>query len=83
VNNTGAFSDILGRAPVAHTERISSGALARVGLNAALAPTCASEIRFDEVGRVGLGGCTPRAPTDPYVLALEHTLPLIMDSPCS
>ena len=30
--------------------------------------------------RVALGGCPPRAPTDPYVLALEHTVPRIMGS---
>ena len=28
--------------------------------------------------RVALGGCPPRAPTDPYGLALEHTVPRIM-----
>ena len=26
-------------------------------------------------GRVALGGCPPRAPTDPYVDALDHTVP--------
>ncbi len=30
--------------------------------------------------RVALGDCPPRAPTDPYVPALEHTVPQIMDS---
>src|SRR5262245_11291844 len=30
--------------------------------------------------RVALGRYRPRAPTDPYVLALEHTVPQIMDS---
>jgi hypothetical protein len=30
--------------------------------------------------RVALGGYPPRAPTDPYVLALEHTVPQIMGS---
>ncbi len=30
--------------------------------------------------RVALGRCRPRAPTDPYVLALEHTVPQIMVS---
>jgi hypothetical protein len=29
---------------------------------------------------VALGRCRPRAPTDPYVLALEHTVPQIMGS---
>jgi hypothetical protein len=28
--------------------------------------------------RVALGRYRPRAPTDPYVLALEHTVPQIM-----
>ena len=32
-------------------------------------------------GRVALGSCPPRAPTDPYVLALEHTVPRPTDSP--
>ena len=30
--------------------------------------------------RVALGRYRPRAPTDPYVLALEHTVLQIMDS---
>lgn len=30
--------------------------------------------------RVALGRCRPRAPTDPYVLALEHTVLQIMAS---
>ena len=30
--------------------------------------------------RVALGGCPPRAPTDPYVHALEHTVPQVMVS---
>ena len=30
--------------------------------------------------RVALGRCRPRAPTDPYVLALEHTVPRITGS---
>jgi len=39
---------------VAHTERISSEALARVGLQTALAPTRASRIRFETaVGATG------------------------------
>ena len=29
------------------------------------------------MGRVTLGGFPPRVPTDPYVLALEHTVPQI------
>jgi len=28
--------------------------------------------------QVALGRCRPRAPTDPYVPALEHTVPQIM-----
>src|SRR4051794_22510269 len=31
-------------------------------------------------GRVAPGGCPPGAPTDPYVLALEHTVPQIIHS---
>src|SRR5258707_157694 len=31
----------------------------------------------DGIGRVASGGCPPEAPTDPYVLALEHTVPQI------
>jgi len=30
--------------------------------------------------RVALGDCSPRAPTDPYVRALPHTVPRIMGS---
>jgi hypothetical protein len=30
--------------------------------------------------RVAPGRCRPRAPTDPYVRTLAHTVPLIMDS---
>jgi hypothetical protein len=33
-------------------------------------------LRMD-FGRVTLGGCPPRVPTDPYVLALEHTVPQV------
>jgi hypothetical protein len=33
-------------------------------------------------GQVALGDCSPRAPTDPHVPALEHTAPHIMVSPC-
>jgi hypothetical protein len=35
---------------------------------------------LDTADRVALGRCRPRAPTDPYVLALEHTVPQIRDS---
>lgn len=31
-------------------------------------------------GRVALGGCPPRAPTDPDVPALEHPVPQSMGS---
>ena len=34
-------------------------------------------------GRVALGDCSPRAPTDPCVHTLAHTVPLMMDSPRS
>jgi len=33
-----------------------------------------------QAGRVAPGGCPPGAPTDPYVLALEHTVPRITHS---
>ena len=68
-------------APAVHTERISSEALARVGRDTSLAPMRASQRRLHAPGRVALGGCPPRAPTDPYVLALEHTVPRPTDSP--
>ena len=32
---------------------------------------------------MALGDCSPRAPTDPCVHTLAHTVPLMMDSPCS
>jgi hypothetical protein len=32
------------------------------------------------VGWVALGDCSPRAPADPYVPALEHTAPRVMGS---
>jgi hypothetical protein len=34
-------------------------------------------------GQVALGDCSPRAPTDPCVRTLAHTVPLMMDSPRS
>ncbi len=34
-------------------------------------------------GQVALGDFSPRAPTDPYVPTLEHTVHPMMDSPCS
>ena len=36
-----------------------------------------------QAGRVGLGGHPPRPPTEPYLPTLEHTVPLMRDSPCS
>ena len=39
-----------------------------------------SDIRFDHVDQVALGDCSPRAPTDPYVRTLPHTVPQIMGS---
>src|SRR5262249_8236023 len=33
-----------------------------------------------ESDRVASGRCRPEAPTDPYVLAFEHTVPQIRDS---
>ena len=43
--------------------------------NAPLAGVVSSSVGS---GRVAPGGCPPEAPTDPYVLALEHTVPQIM-----
>jgi hypothetical protein len=43
---------------------------------AALQRLTTSELR----DRVALGRYRPRAPTDPYVLTLEHTVLQIMDS---
>ncbi|WP_146453138.1 hypothetical protein, partial [Bythopirellula polymerisocia] len=37
-------------------------------------------IRFGAEDQVALGDYSPRAPTDPYVPALEHTVPQIMVS---
>ena len=34
-------------------------------------------------GRVGLGDCSPRPPTEPYVRTLPHTVHLMMVSPCN
>ncbi|MGV3485564.1 MAG: DUF6493 family protein, partial [Planctomycetaceae bacterium] len=34
----------------------------------------------EELDRVALGRCRPRAPTDPYVRTLAHTVPQVMDS---
>jgi hypothetical protein len=67
--------------PRCHTGHISSHALARVGLPTALAPTRATKIPLGAPGRVALGSYPPRAPTDPYVLALERTVPRPTDSP--
>jgi hypothetical protein len=36
--------------------------------------------KYSAPGRVAPGGCPPGAPTDPYVLALEHTVPRITHS---
>jgi len=45
-------------------------------------PTLAQGGRYPVIGpgRVALGGCPPRAPTDPYVHALTHTVPQIRAS---
>ena len=40
-------------------------------------------MRVVHQGQVALGDCSPRAPTDPCVRTLAHTVPLMMDSPCS
>jgi hypothetical protein len=44
-------------------------------------PTRATTPSLRASGRVALGSYPPRAPTDPYVLALEHTVPRPTDSP--
>jgi hypothetical protein len=41
------------------------------------APRC---LRTRGLGRVALGGCPPKAPTDPDVPALEHPVPRVMVS---
>ena len=38
-------------------------------------------VRQPASDRVALGRCRPTAPTDPYVLALQHTVPQPTDSP--
>jgi hypothetical protein len=40
---------------------------------------CANN-QIEYCGRVALGGCPPRAPTDPYMHTLEHTAPRVMVS---
>ena len=37
-----------------------------------------SDVRLEAQDRVAPGRCRPGAPTDPYVLALEHTVTRIM-----
>jgi len=41
-------------------------------------PMWGSGAHFNASDRVALGRCRPEAPTDPYVLALEHTVLQIM-----
>ncbi len=43
-------------------------------------PTQDTKVHFTAPDRVASGRCRPEAPTDPYVLALEHTIPQIMVS---
>jgi hypothetical protein len=43
-------------------------------------PMWRTRVRFAASDRVALGRCRPEAPTDPYVLALEHTVLQIMGS---
>jgi len=39
-----------------------------------------TDLDFIGLNRVAQGSCLPRAPTDPYVHALVHTVPQIMGS---
>jgi hypothetical protein len=43
----------------------------------------ARRIDFAKAGQVAVGDFSPTAPTDPYVPILEHTVPLMLDSPYS
>ena len=51
-----------------------------IGLAMSGPPKAIRIINFIAADRVALGRCRPRAPTDPYVPTLEHTVPLIMVS---
>ena len=44
--------------------------------------TCRATVHYPDLvaGRVALGGFPPRAPTDPYVDTLDHTVPQVMGS---
>ena len=46
-------------------------------------PTAQSPFCLRAEGRVALGGCPPRAPSDPDVRTLAHPVPLMLDSPYS
>jgi hypothetical protein len=45
--------------------------------------TSQPELRAVDFSRVALGDFSPRAPSDPCVRTLAHTVPLMTDSPCS
>jgi len=47
------------------------------------AKSAAKPLSEFRAGQVAVGDCSPTAPTDPYVRTLAHTVPLMMDSPCS
>jgi|GEM_PF-3436808 len=38
------------------------------------------KLRQSDIRRVASGHCRPEAPTDPYALALEHSVPQVMGS---
>ena len=53
---------------------LNDGFNGRIDVSYSLRPKIAN-------GQVAQGDCSPRAPTDPYVPALEHTAPHIRRSP--
>ena len=80
VINTGAVTSFPLRAPVEKTGLVFARLLARVGVGEMTRPKPFLTINFATSDRVALGRYRPRAPTDPYVPTLEHTVPLIMVS---
>src|SRR5271157_2666404 len=60
-------SEMAKRLALSHTLRNDAGQRKQAALRA----------RTTSCGRVALGGCPPRAPTDPYVDALDHTVPQV------
>ena len=45
-------------------------------------PAVVGKMQLPASDRVAPGRCRPRAPTDPYVRTLAHTVPLMLGSPC-